>query len=101
MSGKTLGEGKQKVSLPSAKTLFGAEAANLKSVDAQVGTKIDIPNASTLSYARQDNLALAHDQITCMHICYITCVVGEISTPSIEESAGKEEICVAISVILS
>lgn len=52
MSGKTLGEGKQKVSLPSAKTLFGAEAANLKSVDAQVGTKIDIPNASTLRYAR-------------------------------------------------
>ena len=43
MSGKTLGEGEQKVSLPSAKTLFGARASNLKSVDAQVRTKIDIP----------------------------------------------------------
>lgn len=40
MSGKTLGEGKEKVSLPSAKTLFGPNAANLKSVDAQVGTEL-------------------------------------------------------------
>ena len=37
MAERTLGEGKEKVSLPSAKTLFGPNTANLKSVDAQVG----------------------------------------------------------------
>ena len=42
MSGKTLGEGKEKVSLPSAETLFGHDSANLPSVDAQVQTCSDI-----------------------------------------------------------
>ena len=42
MAGKTIGGGKEKVALPSAKTLFGPDAANLKSVDAQVGTQSDI-----------------------------------------------------------
>ena len=42
MSGKTLGEGKEKVSLPTAKELFGADAAKMKSVDAQVGIEFAI-----------------------------------------------------------
>ena len=51
MAGKTLGEGKEKVSLPSAKTLFGPDAANLKSVDAQVGPDLDIFDALPFHYA--------------------------------------------------
>ena len=51
MAGKTLGEGKEKVSLPSAKTLFGPDAANLKSVDAQVGADLDISEALSFHYA--------------------------------------------------
>lgn len=47
MAGKTLGEGKEKVSLPSAKTLFGPGAANLKSVDAQVGADLGVSDVVT------------------------------------------------------
>lgn len=40
MSGKTLGKGKQKVTLPSAETLFGPVSAKLPSVDSQVGKNL-------------------------------------------------------------
>lgn len=53
MAGKTLGEGKEKVSLPSAKTLFGTNAANLKSVDAQVGANLDISDVLPFITRRQ------------------------------------------------
>jgi len=51
MAEKTLGEGEEKVSLPSAKTLFGPDAANLKSVDAQVGADLDISDVFRFHYA--------------------------------------------------
>ena len=38
MSEKTLGEGREKVALPSAQTLFGPDSESLPSVDAQVRT---------------------------------------------------------------
>ena len=62
MAGKTLGDGKEKVSLPSAKTLFGANAANLKSVDAQVGADLDI--SDVLSLLPVDNSLYREFQFT-------------------------------------
>jgi len=51
MAERTLGEGKEKVSLPSAKTLFGSNAANLKSVDAQVQANFNISDVLPFHYA--------------------------------------------------
>ena len=53
MAGRTLGEGKEKVSLPSAKTLFGTNVADLKSVDAQVGADLEISDVLPFTTRQQ------------------------------------------------
>ena len=89
MSGKTVGEGKEKVSLPSAGTLFGADAINLRSVDAQVGVESNIRSWYLFSYPRSG--ISVGDTVTYMYICYNMSLVGEISRPSISKVQQKRE----------
>ena len=53
MSGKTVGEGEGKATLPPANILFEADMANMKYVDAQVGLR---PNVTQLEGCKLHDL---------------------------------------------